>query len=542
MKKLTALLLCAALVFGCCACSSVQPAPAATDAPASAEPLPEAENALTCSGIMEYLGLDFGGGSMRIPETARFAVLRGSWYDMGTQYAAQASESIRYYTASQLSNAIASWGSLESVYEALPEYEQLIRDVFPAYLDFVRGISDGLTAQGFAIDYRDILICYTTLGPAPQACMAVSAWGEATADGRTYAAIHSDSSHQAVYTQPAIIAYPDDGNAFMSIVGFTNAYINDKGLACMGTMGYGFADGDTAPGLPIGSNLLYNAAYASTAEEALENHIEKLRAGSGEIIHYADEGGNAVILETTAGHYAVRRSGDNGERDWLLQSNGWLTDEMQSSSPELPDNTYRYNSAKHYLESRVGGIVPDVLREALSQASYYDASSGKEVYGWTLDPDEACFSPENKDIKYGCAMRRVIDLSARSVYILMGSEFDLISKVPGSLGTYCRVDLTEEPSRIAAQALDEARIQVWLAARDIEAARESGEDVTQRLERLDIAREAVFTALNFQTAAGASPSETETLSLLAGSLTASARAQCYARAAQSGDTAILRNY
>lgn len=551
MKKITAIFLVLALMAALAACAgapasgqTAAPTPdASTDpAPVSEAPgaeAPEAVNARTCASLMDYLGLDFSGGSVRIPNTTCVAVLRGSWYDMGTQYADQASEAIRYYIGSQLNNAIAAWGSLETVYAALPEYETMLEEVFPTYLDFVRGITDGLTAQGWDIDYQDVLIGYISLGPADFACMAASAWGEATADGKTYAAIHSDSSHQAVYTQPTILAYPEDGNAFISVVGFTNAYINDKGLVCMGTMGYGFAEDDTAAGIPIGSNLLYNAVYASSTEQALENHIEKLRVGSGEIIHYVDASGDAAILETTAAHYAVRRSGEFGETDYLLQSNGWLTGEMQSSSPELPDNTFRYQTAKQYIDAHCGSISMDTLREALSQTSYYDAETGKTVYNWTLDPDEACFSPENKDITYGCAMRRVMDLENRDIYILMGSEYDLISKVPESLGTYCRLHLEEDPAAVARTALTEARTQVWYAARDLEAAREGGEDLAGRMECFDTAREAVFQALNCLTLAGAAPGEGEQLQLLGQSLSAAAMAQCYAKAAQGGDPAEL---
>ena len=58
------------------------------------------------------------------------------------------------------------------------------------------------------------------------------------------------------------------------------------------------------------------------------------------------------------------------------------------------------------------------------------------------------------------------------------------------------------------------------------------------MEQFDIAREAVYLALNYQTIAGAATGN-EQLSLYAASMTAAAKAQCYAKAAQSGDPAEL---
>ena len=99
----------------------------------------------------------------------------------------------------------------------------------------------------------------------------------------------------------------------------------------------------------------------------------------------------------------------------------------------------------------------DTLREALSTTYWYDAASDAWNYTWTLDPDESCFSPENKDIKYGCVMRRVMDIEARTMYLLMGSEYTLISKVPGSLGSYAKLALGASLAADADAALTEAR-------------------------------------------------------------------------------------
>lgn len=537
-KKALAALLCAAMVLGLAACGGTAQSSGTPAANAGNES--KTTNLLSADSAMDYFGFDFGQETVKIPNTVEVAVLKGSWYEMGMQYAEQASLPVRYLIASQINNAIASWGSLEAVYNAMPEYEAMLKEAFPTYLDFVQGVTDGLNKQGYDIAYLDVLVGYTSLGPAPKACMATSAWGEATADGRTYAAMHSDSTHQAVYTQPAILAYPDDGNAFLSALGFTNAYVNDKGLVSMITFGYGMGEGDMTDGLPICIGALYNAAYADNVDTAVQNHIDKLRVGSGEICHYADKSGNGAILETTAAHYAVRRAGDFGENDYLVQSNGWLTDEMQSSAPVFPDNVRRYDSVKKVFDDNLGQIDLDVMREALSNTAYWVAEKEEWVYEWILggEEDESASSPENKDPKYGCVVRRLMDAENGIMYVLMGSEDTLISKVPGSLGTYSKLQVTEDPSASLNEALDEARNQLWYAARDLTAARTAGEDISAREELIDVAREAIFEAMNYQIAAGVSNGD-ESLSMIAKGISAAAKAQGYAKAAQSGDVAEI---
>ena len=490
-------------------------------------------NAGSAESIMEYLGLDPGRGTIRVKSTAEAAVLQGSWREMGWQYACQASESVRYLIASQLRNAVAGLGSYQAVYDNIPVYKKMVEDVFPTYLDFVKGVHEGLRAQGFEIDSKDVENGFLTLSQnaLDKDCMAVSAWGEATLDGNVYAAMHSDSSHQAVYTQPMIIACPEDGHSFISAVGFTNAYINDAGLICMGTYGYGMAEGDIAPGLPICIGILYNAAYSETCEEALKKHIDHFRVGSGEIIHYVDEKGRAAILETSASHYAVRRSGDHKETDYLIQSNDWETEEMQSSCPigTILNNKYRYETGKKYIDERIGKITMDTLREAISQTSYYDPETGRMVCSWSMDEEERKYSPENKDTLYGCVMRRIMDAENRTMYLLMGCQDVLVSKVPGSTGTFGKIGLKETFEEIVEAALNEARQQLWYAAAELDDLRKRGEDIRADMPDFDTAREEIYRALNYQVLMGASCDKKEKLFLAGKSLTASIKAQCTAK-------------
>lgn len=368
-------------------------------------------NAANTESIAEYL--DFNPETTYLHNYCYMAILKGTWYEMGTQYAKQCPDAIKRNIADKLGANLTNWGSIESMYEVIDEYEAML-DFFPGYIDFCHGIADGL-----GIAYEDVFISMITLGVPDDACAAASAWGDATGNGEVYAAIHSDSPHQPNYFHPGIIMYPDDGNAFISYTGFTNAYMNEKGLCCMFTYGFGLAEGDIKKGLPICIGGLYNAVYSNTAAEAVDKHIKLCRVGSGEIAHYVDSSGDAYVLETTARHYAVRKSGDNGEIDYLLQSNSYLTEEMQLSGGNTDDNIYRYDSIDQYLKENFGSITIDVLRNALSNTSYYNKVTDEWIYEWDLTTGE--WSPERKATRSGCAMRRVFNLSRLTSYILISS-------------------------------------------------------------------------------------------------------------------------
>lgn len=484
-------------------------------------------NILHCENVQKYLGLDLEKEIFKIPVTAKLAVLRGSWRQMGCQYTHQASASIRYYIGEQTGMAFEAFSSPEEVYRVLPSYEKRLDKVFPEYLDFLRGIADGLTEQGYCISYEDILIAYLTIAPEPKACMAVSAWGKATRNGKSYAVIHSDSSHAGVYTQPAILAYPEKGHCFFSAVGFTNAYMNDAGLVCMATQG---GAGSSAFGLPACIGGLYNAVYADNAEQALKNHETKLRSGSAEITHYIDEKGNAGIIESNDSHYGIRYSGENGEMDYLLQSNGFWTKEMiKHTGPDLPDNRPRYVSAREILKRSMRKLTLKELVDALSSTDWYDETNDTWISEWSEDEDISMFSPENKSPKYGCCMRRAFDIEGRDMYLLMGSADPLVSKLPGALGTYCRLKLQSRPEETAETALEEARLQVWKAARYL--SENTDREKSAYMPYFDRAREAVFSAQNYINIARAVQMESEKLSLLGKAVSKAAEAQCYAKAA-----------
>lgn len=544
-KKLLSLILALVMCLGLMAgCGGQAPAddPAADPAPETQSPdnskAPDQSGndtapADSASRIDEYL--DFDTAEVMLDNYCSVALLRGSWHDMGVQYAQQFPDEIKRFVAGKLAGYIGTWGSMDAVYEVLPQYTEML-DFFPGYLDFTYGMAEEL-----GLTQEDALAAMLTLAPPEFSCMATSAWGDATFDGNTYSVMHSDSSHEPIYYLPAIIAYPDDGNAFISATGFSNCYLNEKGLVSMTTMGYGFLETDTAPGLPACFGALYTSVYTDTAAQAKDAYIEHCLPGSAEITQFSDVSGDGYVVEATAGHYDVRTAGDFGETDYLIQANGWKTEEMQQSLPgDLPDNITRYDSVEYVFQNNLGKLDMDTMRSALAQTSYYDKATGQWIYSWNLENDESYNSPENKDLKYGCAIRRAMDPSTLTMHIMMGSEYDLVSKVPYALGSYCSITLNEDIASMVRMSEYNARLQIWYAAQDIEAARNSGKDVSERMEYFNIARQAIYEACSFRDLGALGADENEQLEHYAESLSLFNKVMTYARAAQENPAQIVR--
>ncbi len=496
-------------------------------------------NAATCEKLSDYLSFD--ADYVRLQPYCDVAVLRGSWYEMGVQYAEQYPDPIKRVIVGNIKRAIATWGSLEACYEAFPKMEEYVNKVFPEYLEFCAGMAEGL-----GIAYEDVLVGYCSVGaPEANACMAASAWGEATG-GDVYSAHHSDTSNVPLYYCPVLIMYPDKGNALVLSQGINPlGGMNDKGLSVCATQGFVYLPEDSDEGNLVPSMMctLYPLVRCDNAEEAARTCVEKCVAGTGQIVQIVDASGEGFIVEMTPAHAAVRKTGEQGEAStYLIQANNFRSEEMLSSVPDFyPDCDYRYDSVDKYFRDTLedGVITLDTIREALGNTSYYDKETDEWKYTWNLAGDESLFSPQNKDITYGCAIRRVMNLSTLTMYVLKGAEYDLVSKVPYSTGAYCAIQYNADVGRMLRAAGYEARYQIWLATQDIEKARENGEDTAARMENINLAREAIYQAENYQAIADATGNEHESLDNYGKALSLFYKAQVLAKTAKNDPASLL---
>lgn len=200
---------------------------------------------------------------------------------------------------------------------------------------------------------------------------------------------------------------------------------------------------------------------------------------------------------------------------------------MESTGPDLPDNLPRYISAEKIIKRYFGTITLEHLKKALSNKKWFDQDNEVWNSKWSEDPDIQMFSPENKHPKYGCCMRRAFDLENKTIYLMMGSQDTIISKVPGSLGTYCKVELKEDPMMIAVASVEEGQRQIWLAAKYIS---QTG-IMDERIQKyFDQARTAIYSAINHYNFANAAQNTKDRLSLVGKAISKANEAQCYAQA------------
>ena len=241
-----------------------------------------------------------------VPSVNPIVVLKGSNREMGRQYAEQLLDIYGPF--------ILQWhGRREFTSENLAEiakWEAQLQQHMPEVLDFARGWAEGATDRGVAMSYEQALSIWTGVNPpavAPELmedgglfnaeksaesirppagndmCSGVAGWGRATADGELVFAATQDNDCAFTVT---IIAFPDDGNAFVYTPFAANGSIpvmgphfmaghpgmNNKGLAYVH---HGGAGGTEAPhewgyGIRRGPMTFHLLQYASSAKEALE--------------------------------------------------------------------------------------------------------------------------------------------------------------------------------------------------------------------------------------------------------------------------------
>lgn len=254
------------------------------------------------------------------PSIAPIIVVSGSSYNMGYQYAQQVVEIF----GALVFERFASLHFTPERLEILRAFEAQLAEHTPEILDLCRGWSAGACASGVDMAYDAVLHLWTSAEAPPQSlddlnwpflgsdkllaamyfgqqaylnsvqkgaaveqsplehCSGFCAWGSATVDGKLKASCSTDHD---CWLQATIIAYPEDGNAFIYtpfsvtggwIPGLGLSYMaghpgmNNRGLAyvhhggemhCMepsDTWGYG---------VPRGASIFHALRYKGSVEE-----------------------------------------------------------------------------------------------------------------------------------------------------------------------------------------------------------------------------------------------------------------------------------
>lgn len=472
------------------------------------------------------------------PESTKTIVyLEGTPKEMGVQYGKQAQDYIARNISAKKSSVIARMGSIDAAYDALGDYEKMYEEKIPNIVEMWKGM-----AEGSGIKYEDILIAYTQFYNEPEkSCSTISMWGEATQDGKLVVGKNYDLTLSLNQYAPIVVAYPDKGNSFVAVADlFSGMYMNEKGLVTMSSLGQDAQEDDLGKALALRVGTLDIAMTCDTADEAKEKYINELSPGSGENLHIIDTDRTNYVIEHTMSKDAVRSAGDFGEKDYLIATNGFLKEEMQESlysgDEEWDDWMPRLRTEERIILDHFGENTVDLLNDILGCTSYYDNGEWVEDV-WTLDEYKGFWTPENREPGTKCQTRTLAHPEDLTMFVMQGCTDTYVSELPESTGNFCRLTLLEDKKAVTVETEKRAQMQIWLAARD----RETADSVDKKKDKhLAVAKEALFTGLNYLNMAGAEEDEMLSITYYGKAATAFCKAQCYAQLAQNDTDQIIR--
>ncbi len=483
---------------------------------------------------------------MTPPAVRPVVVLQGTYREMGIQYGEQATDYLARNAAVIKSGVLPMWDSWEDIVSTMDKFEGILKEKFPEALELWAGM-----AEGSGLDYDDIRIINLSLQllvmAHPEAlsekqftegCSNISAWGSATLNGKTIAAANLDQGWNMGNYTVVIVAFPDKGNAFITtppwageLVG--NMGINHHGLVTMGSAGQDGLPTDTEVGSPNLTAKFGALLKCSDVEEAVRYYLD-MHCGNAENTHFADKT-HAKIVEYTPGHHAVRASGDHDEVDFLIATNHFIDSEMQSSiiqgeyNQGFYDAVPRYNTYKKLFDSKIGGIDEAVIESFITCHDYWDGERWHEdVY--SMDPDidpESSWTPEMRAHEWRALMQAIAVPSEKTVYLRQGESDRRFSLVPHATGEFCKLVLGDNIESVYADAYDDAKRRIWLAARDLN--KKNNSDVVKE-QYLNTAKENMWRAFNYKAQADLS-SGNEKYCKMGKAITCLCAAQIYGRMA-----------
>lgn len=470
------------------------------------------------------------------PNTKQFVVLEGTYQEMGVQYAKQAKDFLQRLIAAKTTTAVNTVGSLDKAYTELDEYKKIYEEKAPELMEMWKGM-----AEGSGLDLNDILIAFTSFYVEPERnCSTISMWGSQTKKGKLITGTNYDLTIGPYVYEPAVIAFPKDGNSFIAASGLTGTtYLNEKGLMLMCSLGQGAAEGDRAKGLAGKLSSLVIAAKCGTAAEAKDMYMEKLGPASEDNFHAIDTTRDNYVVEHTASKNAVRSSGSFGEKDYLIATNGFMLEEMKDSlysgDKEWDDWMPRYWTEEKIIQDNSGKNTIDTLNDALGSTSYY--VDGEWTYEWDLEHYRGFWSPENKEPGTKCTTRTIALPETLEMYIMVGTRNRDVSDIPNSTGNFCKINLGESLDEMSYNAKTYAQVQIWLGARDMDSAKGN---LDERKESLEEAKAALYNGQNYLSMIGSATSREKALGYYGKALSEFGKAQCFGQLAQNDPSKLAR--
>lgn len=497
------------------------------------------------------------------PATKNIVFVKGSWEEMGFQFGQQAKDAVQRNVASGYRVALDKYGSFDKAMKGVSKYTDVIQERAPELLALWKGMADGAE-----LDYDKVLLSQISYNPEDEFCSTISIWGDKSASENLIAGVNSDGSSYGSVYMPAVVAFPDEGNAFIGYSGFvTNGLMNEKGLVVMSSQGQESGKGDIGYGIPTRAGGFHVAWSCDNAKQAKDTYIdEKLGPGTGENLHVSDIDGNAFVVEHTNDSDMVRTDKDFGNGSYTIATNGFLIEGMWDSLHKddgfWDDCLPRYWTEEKIIQDNGAANTIDSINNALGCNSYYVDENWysyvwdeenfigyKEIENGVWEKDiwdisdryTGFWTPENREPGTKCVMRGIMDPANQNMYVMSGCRDTNISVLPKGTGNFWRMTLGKNESDMTAHAKQYAQIQIYLGARDIDTALENGTDTAAREKSLAKAKSLLLKGIAYEDQAGCSEDKNERLMYMGKAASAYCAAQCYAQKAQDDPSKLIRD-
>lgn len=212
-------------------------------------------------------------------------------------------------------------------------------------------------------------------------CTSFAAWGKATANGHLLLGRNFDFRAGRLFDENKIVmrVKPDQGLGYISVawagmIGVVSG-INDAKIAV--TINASQSASKKSIGTPVSLVLQQVMQDADTLDEAIEI-IRAARVFVSDLFLVADgKSGEAVIVEKTPGHCAVRRA----EGDYIVCANHFTTDPLRNDTEnraymQEATSAVRMERMEALVRARAGSLTPEGCAEILRDR---DIGGGKEV-------------------------------------------------------------------------------------------------------------------------------------------------------------------
>ena len=384
----------------------------------------------------------------------------GSNYDMGFQFGQQTADRVAHNVAVFKTALLFVYKGEERLTKGSEICDYYIKKHVPGMADWLRGIADGCKAEGVDISYLDLVLMnsfdvFIWAYPGEEypdeamQCTSYAATGSATTEGKPIIATTLMIGNVNI-DKVILFAYPEDGNAFVATPGsgfvVHTSGMNIESLAWIVTALPQVEPIWALPAIGIGYQL---CQYIDSPAEAEEWMAKVERGGSTGNFILGDRTGYVSVFESNSQHHAIRYPGDLGEKDFVINTNHFVIEEMKPYNFERyknsPHSPYRYATAWQYFEKAAEKSEIDVefFKEVTKTNDWYDPEKKEWHYNDPSSPNVIGNDRIDSTI--------IFYPSQKTMYFSTGWPGG-VGTPPFSTGEYAQLKLISTPQAVAGNA------------------------------------------------------------------------------------------